>query len=285
MTTYSADKSKAYRAFASQHMGVLLMIPRVRDNSTITKAFATGFTAIMLLLLAACSTGRDELVAGRQYKGLIKAGSSHVQVPLPEGSWTLIAWENYSNEQKLGGVLIETKGNNVSRLVDFYVPQLNTTYWYLRPNKFCGRNDILHVGKSEFNWTFKGMPKNHVSPHDCWGVNHWPMTFSGSIPNHILALRDYVEANGLVLPSTMIGVHYRRGGNGQFFSLNYYFNPELESFPPPEQVEWRTSDWHRDIAFHDPQKKAYIGKLIKWGEAWHAQVDRGFRGLLKRGSP
>ncbi len=239
--------------------------------------------AALGLLLAACSTGRDELVAGRQYEGLIKAGNANVQVPLPEGNWTLVAWENYSNEQELGGVMIQTEGKHVSGLVIFYVPYITLTRMYLSGYKFCGRNDILHVGKSEVG--SKSDFSGKSSPQDCWGINHWPMTFSGNVPKHLLALRDYVEVNGLVLPSTMIAVHYRRGGNGKFFSLNYYFNPELEGIPPPERVEWRTSDWHRDLAFRDPKKKAYLAKLIKWGEARHAQVDRGFMGLLKRSGP
>ena len=233
-------------------------------------------------LLAGCGTGRDELVAGRQFEGLINPGNMNVQVPLPEGGWTLVAWENYSGEQELGGVMIQTEGKHVSRLVDFYVPQYSKTRIYLALYKFCGRRDILHVGKSEV-YTFYSPQK--TSPQDCWGINHWPMTFSGSVPKHLLALRDYVEANGLVLPSTMIAVHYRRGGKGKFFSLNYYFNPELEGIAPPQQVEWRTSDWHRDRYSLDPKKKAYIEKLIKWGAEWHAQVDRGFRGILKRGGP
>ncbi len=243
-----------------------------------------NFLAVAALgvLLAACSTGRDELVAGRQFESLIQPGNTKVQVPLPEGNWTLVAWENYAGEQELGGVVIQTEGKHVSGLVDFYVPQVSKTRLYLQPYKFCGRKDILHVGKSE---VYSRYSLQKTSPQDCWGVNHWPMTFSGRIPKHLLALRDYVEANGLVLPNTMIAVQYRRGGKGQFFSLNYYFNPELEGIAPPQQVEWRTSDWHRDRYSRDPQKKAYIEKLIKWGAEWHAQVDRGFRGLLKRGTP
>jgi hypothetical protein len=111
------------------------------------------------------------------------------------------------------------------------------------------------------------------------------MTFYGSIPTHLLALRDYVEKNDLELPVTMIAVQYLRSGRGRFMSLNYYFNPELEGIAPPERAEWRTSDWHRDRYSHDPKKKAYIEKLIKWGAEWHARVDRGFRGQLKRGAP
>jgi hypothetical protein len=120
---------------------------------------------------------------------------------------------------------------------------------------------------------------------ECWGINHWPMTFSGSIPEHLLGLRDYVEANSLIMPGTMIAVQYRRGGDDKFFSLNYYFNPEQEGIPPPQQADWRTSDWHRDRAFRDPVKNAYIDKLIKWGETWHEQVVKGFKGQLERSAP
>ena len=240
--------------------------------------------AALGVLLAGCGTAanQDALVVGNQYEGFITVGGGGLQVPLPEGEWRLVGTSLYADRMEIDGVLIRTKQRRVSRLVDFYVisgPQLRG----LRSSyKFCGRKDIIFMGKSEF-YANTGM--YGWGEQDCWGINHWPMTFSGSVPKHLLALRDYVEANGLVLPSTMIAVHYRRGGKGKFFSLNYYFNPELEGIPPPQQVEWRTSDWHRDRYFLDPKKKAYIEKLIKWGAELHAQVDKGFRGRFKRGTP
>lgn len=262
MTSYSADKSEAGRIFAA---GV--------------------HAAMMLLLLAACSAGKDELVTGRHYEGLIATGTSNQQVPLPEGNWILAGTAKYTGIQEVAGILIETEGKRVSRLIDFYVPYKTVPKindMYLPPYEFCGRKDILHMGKSYTGSAYK-WSKSSV-PQDCWGINHWPMTFSGSVPKHLLQLRDYIEAKDLELPVTMIAVQYRRGGDG-FFSLNYYFNPEMEGIPPPRQIEWRTSDWHRDRAFRDPQKKAYIEKLISWGETWYVQVDRGLKGLLKRGGP
>jgi len=237
---------------------------------------------LSLLLSAACATGTEGLVAGQQYEGFIRGGTSQVQVALPEGKWTLVGWSIYPNEQELGGVVIQTEGNVVSHLVDFYLPWRTETRMYLQPYKFCGRNDILYVGKAE---VFVVYQANKMQPQDCWGINHWPMTLSGNVPKHLLAVRDYLEENDLVMPSTMIAVQYRRGGRGKYLSVNYYFNPELEGLPPPAQVEWRTSDWHRDRAFRDPAKKAYIEKLIEWGENWHEQVDWGFKGQLERGHP
>ena len=242
----------------------------------------TWVALFLVFFLAACGTAanQDALVVGNQYEGFITVGGGGTQVPLPEGKWRLAGTSLYPAE--IGGVLIRTKQGRVSRLIDFYVPPEPLLRKPRRSNKFCSRKDIIFMGKSEFhvNTGFRGWGEQ-----DCWGINHWPMTFYGKIPSHLQALRDYVEKNDLELPITMIAAQYRRSGREKFMSLNYYFNPELEGFAPPQRAEWRTSDWHRDRYSLDPKKKAYIEKLIKWGAEWHAQVDRGFRGQLKRGTP
>lgn len=247
-----------------------------------------AFPAATFVLLAACSgsrSGEDELVIGKAYSGSISTGTSATQVPLPEGKWILAGWEVYANDQELGGVLIEADGRHVARLVDFYVQYSTQRMRYLRhrPYKLCSRKDVIYMGKSLSGSTGEYIAFKKGNTQACWGINHWPMTLSGSIPKHLRQLRDYVEKEELIMPDTMLAVQYRRGGNGDYFSLNYYFNPELEGFAPPRQSDWRTSDWHRDRYSRDPKKKAYIERLKKWGAEWYSQVDKGFRGRLKRG--
>lgn len=231
---------------------------------------------------AASSTATSGPKIGRQYEGLIQPGNIDVQVPLPEGSWRLAGWDYYTNDQELGGVLIQTEGTQVSRMIEFYVPYItlgNPGYLRLPPYRFCGRKDIIYVGTS-YTGTSYNFAKG-AAPQDCWGIDHWPTTFYGTLPEHILQLRDHVEANGLKMPETMITVEYRRGvSKTRYVSLSYYFNPELEGFSPPREVDWRTSDWHRDRMYRDPKKKAYIEKLKAWGASWKEQVEAGLHGSL-----
>ena len=249
-----------------------------------------GLLAIAALgaLLAACGTAanQDALVVGNQYEGVITVGSGGTQVPLPEGKWRLV--DTHLDGGEISGILVRSKQRRVSQLIDFNTlsqpPESKGPIKWPQSYDFCSRKDFIYMGKSESaNTLWNTGPGRDTQ--DCWGINHWPMTFSGSIPTQLLALRDYVEKNNLELPITMIAVQYRRSGQRKFMSMNYYFNPELEGFAPPERAEWRTNDWHRDRYSLDPKKKAYIENLIRWGAEWHAQVDRGFRGILKRGGP
>ena len=253
-------------------------------NPVAGRIFAAGFhAATMLSLLAACSfdASFEKLVVGKSYEHAIRAGNGGGQVPLPKGEWVVAGWDFYTDKQALGGVLIQTEGRQVARLLDFYVPyhtEGRKLGQRLGGHRFCERRDVLFFAeiKRRLQSSYGGDTKDN-----CWGIDHRSMTFSGKAPNHMLALRDYIETNRLVLPVTMLAVAYRRRDGGpNKFSLDYYFNPELEGFAPPQQVEWRTSDWHRDRAFYDPQKKAYVEKLKKWGDSWEKQVDKGFRGQL-----
>lgn len=250
----------------------------------------TGWAALLMLsaMLAACGTvgNQSALVVGNQYEGFIPVGAGGTQVPLPEGKWLLVGTGTHAGRKEISGILIRTEQTRVSRLIDFYVPsgppmQDRDSINWQSVYKFCSRNDVIHMGESE---TFTSATYHKGLGFDrqhCWGINHWPMTFSGSVPEHFLALRDYVEKNDLELPVTMITAQYRRSGRGKFMSLNYYFNPELEGFAPPQQADWLTSDWHRDRYYRDPEKRAYIEKLKKWATEWDSQVDKGFRGVLR----
>lgn len=263
MTSCSADKSGAGRVRA-----------------------AVVLAASALLLFSACAidTSFEKLVVNKSYEHSIRAGNGGGQVPLPEGEWIVAGWDIYTEMQALGGVLIQSENGKIVRLLDFYVPYHTDGRKLgqrLRGDGFCGRRDILFVTEIKtprYN-SYGGDAENN-----CWGIDHRPMTFYGKVPRHMLALRDFVEANGLELPVTMLVVEYRRvDGGPNRFSLNYYFNPDLEGIAPPSQLDWRTSEWHRDFAFRDPQKKAYIEKLKRWGEEWAEQVDKGFRGQLNAG--
>jgi len=248
------------------------------------RIFTAGIhAAAMALLLAACGVDAsyEKLVVGKSYEHAIRAGNGGGQVPLPEGEWIVAGWDIYTEKQALGGVLIQSEGGRVARLIDFYVPyhtEGRKLGQHLRADGFCGRRDLLFLTeiKSQRQSSYGADAENN-----CWGIDHRPMTFSGEVPKHMLALRDYVDTSGLELPVTMLAVAYRKvDGGPNRFSLDYYFDPEREGFPPPQQVDWRTSDWHRDLALRDPRKKTYIGKLRQWGELWEEQVERGFRGRL-----
>jgi|TARA_R110000751_G_scaffold22366_2_gene63069 hypothetical protein len=229
----------------------------------------------VVAVLAACQTTNAKLddisPQGSILTGEYLTANGRVKVPLPEGEWIVagsgyrrVGYENPIEEV----ILVQVDDGTVIHYIEIRTDIAASPIGW-KKSTFCERNDIHYIKK------ISNVP---AGSQDCWGINHFRMTFTGKIPLYMEEARTYIVDHKIRSPLNALAVEYRLADKPHFLDVKYFFNPEADGFEPPKIAEWATSDWHRDRVYMDPKKVAYIKKLKSWGEDWHTKVKAGFEG-------
>ncbi|MCW9054969.1 MAG: SHOCT domain-containing protein [Candidatus Pacebacteria bacterium] len=216
----------------------------------------------------------NNLIVGQVYHGVVSVNNNTPQIPLPDGDWILMGSSISSNntgQRFAHGILGQFKNNTLDRAAYFGVAlDIPSAGWI--ESKFCERDNIHFIQKTS---NYRG------GDQDCWGVNHYRLTLTANnLPPYMEQARDYVISRKISLPLNTIIVQYRHADHLKLLDLTYHFNPENEGFSPPAQAEWSSSDWHRDRAYMDERKMAFIAKIKSWGEGFKTKVEAGFKRQL-----
>ncbi len=208
---------------------------------------------------------------GDIFQGSFVIGTYNTNIPLPEGEWKLIGYQQKSNDINTllnNAVLTQTSKNQVSKFIEVSSPNANHNWGYTA-NNFCTRDDVIHI---------VSRANQDGGKQDCWGINHWRMTLEENSWDYWKNALKYYKANDVKIPINALVVIYRKANRNKFVQVTYGFNPELEGFSPPVYAAWSTSDWHKDRYHTDKKKVEYIQTLKDWATAWDDKVDAGFAG-------
>jgi len=195
-----------------------------------------------------------------------------MQIPLPKGEWVLIG----RTELGSGGLgfrvpialvyLAQWKDGVLARAVVAETNLVESPGGWTRDQN-CDRVDMHHV-VSDRNYNSKSQ--------ECWWINHFTQTLGANPPAHFRQAFDYMDANRISRPTTLIGVSYRLVRSFQYLHVRYNVNPDLEGIVQTRTMTWRENDWHRDLLQNDPKKVEYIRRQIAWGTEWFPRVKDGF---------
>ncbi len=226
---------------------------------------------LMLLLQAGCAnvTGnKSQYNVGSVYENSIKLGMK--SIPLPEGTWTVIATDVVNNFRIIG-LLKEQKDNLFSCIwISVESPYKEAKYGY-SPSKNLDRKNMLYVVNNE---------NRSGEAQDGWYINHIISSFSPS--EYYQVYRDasaYIKAKGYRISSNMVQVTHRLTGRFQkekYLNVRYYYNPEAEGIPTASFDNWSTSDWHVMRIDQFPEKVAFVEALKKEHTALHEKIKLGF---------
>jgi hypothetical protein len=92
-----------------------------------------------------------------------------------------------------------------------------------------------------------------------------------------------IKLRSLTPPSTMVGAYFRLASREHVLIATYYFNPEIEGIPAPQNPTWSESDWNKYKIANDPAKRAYIARVQSWIGDWKSVLKSGFDGQLAMG--
>jgi hypothetical protein len=194
------------------------------------------------------------------------------QIPLPPGDWKLVVLgDMQSDKQKIRlvrGYLIQTKDNVMAGRVYFNVPDGATSAGWA-PSENCKRKDAL-ADLSVNAGSNKG--------YDCTAITVYgtgrPTSRGVSALNQF---HDYLEANAIGKPPTMINVGYGISNGRSYVTAEYQFNPELEGVRADN-----TSAWRPERSGEDSRRATYVEKMKAWAQAWHPKIEAGFQAALPK---
>lgn len=229
--------------------------------------------ATILLSVTTPSLAQEQLKVGDSYSGNIKLSSPNggIYLALPEGTWVLTSLEAYRdqnvNAPMLRGRLVSLNEKQVTGAVSFTAGNDSTGGW-LVPN-YCSRKDIFFVTAPD---------KRRGKEIRCWGVNHIGMTPGSNASKSATDFYQWIAKNTVGMPKTMIAVEYYRASGAKYIYAEYFRNPEMDGFPPPEVSTWRESEWHKDRVVGDQKRLQYLEGVKAWGEKWLPIVEAAFNG-------
>lgn len=197
------------------------------------------------------------------------------QIPLPEGEWLLVAKQNRLSGGSAAGVplayvyLAQIRGGVVARFIFAGTNLEGVSGGWTRDRAVCDRGDT-HSAFSDRNYNSRDT--------ECWVTNHLDMTLG---TNAWQIHKDFFQwSQDKKRPATALAAEFFLVKNFDFLRIQYGFNPELEGFERTPNSSWRGNPWHKDHAYEDPKRAAYIQHIKAEGERLFPLVRSGFGGRL-----
>ncbi len=235
------------------------------------------FAAFVLCALAGGLPARadDGVRLGETYRNLLQLKTfGSPQVPLPPGDWKLVALgESRSdnvNIRIVKGHLIQLGGKDgkeMSGRVSFYVPDGPSRGGWAAPASCARTNLLVNLSKSVASGSY-----------DCAWMTAFGLTRNDKSPSELNQFYDYVDANKIKKPISVVGVSYAISDGRTYLMADYAFNPDLQDVRPAA-----SSLWHPDRYKEDSKRVAYVDQLKSWMQGWRSTVADAYKGRLPGG--
>ncbi|MEJ0070078.1 MAG: hypothetical protein WDO24_16680 [Pseudomonadota bacterium] len=226
----------------------------------------------------AAASGSARPIYGKSYSGTLNFFG--IVMPLPVGEWTLIARvpeaQTPATPETEAVALAKTDGDKLIGLIVFRgnLP-LNPSTTGFRADVFCDRTDLLYANTAQ---------NENLGPQDCVVVNYG-ITAAWDAPN---TLPVYKTINGelklkkVAVPRVVVFSYFRLASKRTLLQAWYYFNPEIEGFPPAV-AGTEAQVWSKYKLPDEPKRQAYVQRVTDWTERWSKLVHTAAEGKLKEG--
>lgn len=228
---------------------------------------------IVFAALAALPARADSGVRlGETYRNFLQLKTyGSPQVPLPPGDWKLVGLgetgSSYTNIRVTKGHLIQVGGKDGKELagrVSFYVPDGPSRGGWVAPPSCTRTNLLANFSKPVAN-----------DAYDCAWMVAFGLTRNDKSPSELNQFYDYVDANKIKKPATVVGVSYAISDGRTYLMADYAFNPDLQD------VRSAASGlWHPDRYKEDAKRLAYVDQLKGWMQGWRVHIADAAKGRL-----
>jgi hypothetical protein len=200
-------------------------------------------------------------MSGKHY-GAVTVGGR--KVPIPDGEWLPLAYEDRSPEGQEGdvAVLAQVESRTVPRLIVLHAHRGGSGPYpeFLS----CRRTDYVFLDEK---------PRAPGASEACWWINHTTNIWR----DH--GVMDQARARVLYLTRSpadvWVNVGFRRVDCDGFVNALYYFDPRAENISSGRE-EWLYSPWHSFLIKSDKPRQSFVEARRVWGEEW-ARVWFAFR--------
>ena len=75
-------------------------------------------------------------------------------------------------------------------------------------------------------------------------------------------IREFDSSNNLALPEMFVVSKHQYANKARLYESAYYYNPELDGIPEPENLEWERNEFHKQRIKNFPDHEAFLNKFI-----------------------
>ena len=223
------------------------------------------------------ASGLNNALIGRTYSGSVRVDG--YDVPLPAGSWALLANTSVKQPSLTGEVLYLGRINKRRLEGAIRITAVRSTSV---PGKGFRQVKGCVEGQAESSYVMAEqiVPFGHQS---CWLIqNYFTSPFqqwadrAAHLDPIIRAAAGDLAAKGVSYPQDMMMVRFTRAETWGLLEVGYMFSPEADGITSADVVSYTDSDWHVGNIDRFPEKLAYVEKLKRWGASFWPRFETAF---------
>ena len=125
------------------------------------------------------------------------------------------------------------------------------TKWdWWNPPEFCDRTNVYFIKQVKANKAYA-----------CWMVNHSRSDIAAN-KGFWAKVREYEIANNLKNADILVYTSYEYSKGPKLWGWSYFYNPELDGVPKAVNLEWDTSEFHKQRVMNYPKHEEFLKKFI-----------------------
>jgi len=125
------------------------------------------------------------------------------------------------------------------------------TKWdWWNPPEFCDRTNVYFIKQVKANKAYA-----------CWMVNHSRSDIAAN-KGFWAKVREYEIANNLKNADILVYSSYEYSKGPKLWGWSYFYNPELDGVPKAVNLEWDTSEFHKQRVMNYPKHEEFLKKFI-----------------------
>tara|TARA_B100000674_G_C37795916_1_gene894018 strand:- start:88 stop:990 length:903 start_codon:yes stop_codon:yes gene_type:complete len=222
----------------------------------VIKNLAIKFLSVIFILI--CSTSiafsKWKYNPGDIVKGEIIFGNKD-KFKLPPGEFTVGV---VSREQEFRDIMLYQIDNNTGFVRwALHLYATGRTKWdYWNQSEWCERTNVYFIKQVKANKAFS-----------CWMVNHTRSDISAN-KGFWAKVREYEIANNLKNADILVYTSYVHSKGSKLWGWGYFYNPELDGVPKAVNLEWDTSEFHKQRVKNHPKHEEFLKKFINISAAY-----------------
>ncbi len=220
------------------------------------KNLAIKFLSIIFILI--CSTSiafsKWKYNPGDIVQGEIIFGNKD-KFKLPPGEFTVGI---VSREQEFKDIMLYQVDDNSGFIRwALHLYATGRTKWdSWSQSKWCERTNVYFIKQVRANKAFS-----------CWMVNHSRSDIAAN-KGFWAKVREYEIANNLKNADILVYTSYEHSKGSKLWGWSYFYNPELDGVPKAVNLEWDTSEFHKQRVMNYPKHEEFLKKFINISAAY-----------------
>ena len=183
---------------------------------------------------------------------------------LPPGEFTVGVVHREQEFKEIILYQVDDNSGFVRWALHFYATGRTKWEWW-NPPQFCDRTNVYFIKQVKANKAYA-----------CWMVNHSRSDIAAN-SGFWAKVREYEIANNLKNADILVYTSYEYSKGPKVWGWSYFYNPELDGVPKAVNLEWDTSEFHKQRVMNNPKHEEFLKKFINISATYVDEFNRNYK--------